>query len=108
MNAPQRRVKIICLRCRTSLCPFFASLRLIFFLPPNDTLQGFFFDWNPPGTTVPIPVTRTGFPVFFFRGFVCLLIGEQQSNAIRCTSPGNVGRREQGGFKHSLVVKGFH
>ena len=43
-----------------------------FFLPPNDTLQGFFFDWNPPGTTVPIPVTRTVFPVFFFEGLsVC-------------------------------------
>jgi len=31
--------------------------------------QGFVFDWNPPGTTVPIPITRTvdlfvkGFPV---------------------------------------------
>ena len=52
------------------LCPFFASLRLIFFFPPDNTLQGFYFDWNPPGTTVPIPVTRT--IRFFFGGGVVI------------------------------------
>lgn len=43
---------------------------LFFFLPKQ---QGFFFDWNPPGTTVPIPVTRT--IQFFFRGGVVISSG---------------------------------
>jgi hypothetical protein len=50
------------------IIPFLASLRLIILPPP----QGFLFDWNPPGTTVPIPITRTFHFLFFFGCcFVC-------------------------------------
>lgn len=79
-----------------------------FFFTPQRHASGILFRLEPSGDDGADTRNTYGFSGFFFRGFVCLLIGEQQSNAIRCTSPGNVGRREQGGFKHSLVVKGFH
>jgi len=42
--------------------PFFPQVRTVLPSPVHmifNALQGFFFDWNPSGTTVPIPVTRT-------------------------------------------------
>jgi hypothetical protein len=55
--------------------------------------QGFFFDWNPPGTTVPIPVTRT--LEFIHRAVPQRgLTGEfLQSSAKPCISHGSVGLR---------------
>ncbi len=52
-------------------------------------LQGFLFDWNPPGTTIPIPTTRT---VDFFS---CLPVcsWEIQNSVKHCTSHGSAGLR---------------
>jgi hypothetical protein len=35
------------------------SPRVSFCFNLSNALQGFLFDWNPPGTTIPIPITRT-------------------------------------------------
>jgi len=52
--------------------------------------QGFFFDWNPPGTTVPIPTTRRlEFSIIVSQSHRRVL----QSSAKPCISLGRVGLR---------------
>jgi hypothetical protein len=86
----------------------FPSSYFYFFQPLQRHASGILFRLEPSGNDGADTRNTYVFSVFFFEGLSCLLIGEQQSNAIRCTSPGNAGRREQGGLKHSLTVKGFH